>query len=285
MINISIPYTDVFKQKAPEFLELADVLELKWSKVEPVPGNHPRIFHWSEGIVQEDFFSLLYEQQLPQYLQEHQVDYFSFDLGPGCEKVKLLDTETVGFVYLPQSPAVTLDRLHHIVDKGIREIRTFFKGDLALEILNYYPTGAYENVCHPEIIREILLAHDIYLLVDLGHAEVTCFNLGIDMEVFLKQLPVEKIKQVHLSKPAVSTPQSFPAKVIDQLSRLIPRLPDQFAYDAHQLPDQKQMETALRLLTQSPLEQTYITIEYYKDVNNLLNSYKALKEIVTRLPN
>jgi uncharacterized protein (UPF0276 family) len=72
---------------------------------------------------------------------------------------------------------------------------------LLLENLDYCPEGAYEHVCEPEFIGEVLEATDCGLLLDLAHLQVTASWFGLDAETLLDRLPLERVVEVHLSSP------------------------------------------------------------------------------------
>jgi hypothetical protein len=67
--------------------------------------------------------------------------------------------------------------------------------------LDYNPTGAYEYVCEPAFITEVLKNTDTYLLLDLAHARVSASAFGIPVEEYIRQLPLEMVRQIHLNRP------------------------------------------------------------------------------------
>jgi len=126
---------------------------------------------------------------------------------------------------------------------------------LLLENLNYFKTGAYEHICDPEFISQVLEENDVFLLLDTAHVVVSAFNMGMDIYDYLNQLPLEKIFEVHLSKPGFINGNME---------------------DLHSLPDEDEYKILSFLLKHSsPL---YIAIEYYKDKDLLLDAYKILKK-------
>ncbi len=124
---------------------------------------------------------------------------------------------------------------------------------LLLENLNYNATGAYEHICEPEVIRTVLAATDTYLLLDLAHAQVSASRLGFALDEYLAKLPLERVKQLHISSP-----------------RLIGKT---FA-DVHETlrePDYKLLERILR-----QTEPWAVTLEYYRDAEALLEQAERL---------
>ena len=275
MVNIAVPYTQLFKERPDAFLTLSDAVELKWSEDIEFSISQPKIFHWSEGIVDDLFFDKLYQQNLPEYFAKYDIRYFSFDLGPGCRAIRMRHILN-GDLFFPASPSVTIDELQHLFEDKIRKIRSFFTGDLAVELMNYYPTGAYETVCEPAVISEIVRSQDTYLLVDIGHAQVTSFYLGMSLAEYLEALPVEKVKHVHLSKCGFLKSWDLPDTFRRDYANILSVFPEEFSYDAHECPGAHEMEHALQILRKSQVDDTYVTIEYYKNTDRLLNSYREL---------
>ena len=72
---------------------------------------------------------------------------------------------------------------------------------LLLENLDYNATGAYEHICEPEVISAVLGATDTYFLLDLSHAQVSASRLGYTVDDYLAQLPLERVRQLHVSGP------------------------------------------------------------------------------------
>jgi len=56
-------------------------------------------------------------------------------------------------------------------------------------------------VCDPEFIAEVLAATDAELLLDLAHAQVSASRLGYEIRAYLAKLPLERVKQLHVSAP------------------------------------------------------------------------------------
>jgi uncharacterized protein (UPF0276 family) len=72
---------------------------------------------------------------------------------------------------------------------------------LLIENLDYCPEGAYEHVCEPEFISEVLKRVDCGLLLDLAHARVSADWLGYDILDYLDRLPLDRTTELHLSSP------------------------------------------------------------------------------------
>ncbi|MBN1583469.1 MAG: DUF692 family protein, partial [Anaerolineae bacterium] len=72
---------------------------------------------------------------------------------------------------------------------------------LLLENLDYCPTGAYEHVCMPDFITAVLETTGTWMLLDLAHAQVSAAALGFPWADYLAQLPLHRVRQLHVSSP------------------------------------------------------------------------------------
>ena len=106
----------------------------------------------------------------------------------------------------------------------------------------------------PDMIRRVLRETGVALLLDLAHARVAADFRNMPVEDYLTQLPLEKVRQVHLSGV---------------------RALEGKAYDAHET----LVEDDYRLLSWA-LDRTQpavVTLEYFK------NDQEALREMLSRL--
>jgi uncharacterized protein (UPF0276 family) len=130
---------------------------------------------------------------------------------------------------------------------------------LFLENLDYNPGGAYEHVCEPEFIAAVLEESEVDLLLDLAHARVSASRLGFSIADYLMRLPMERVRQVHVSGP---------------------RLRDGVMVDAHE-PLLEEDYTLLRELLDltAPLA---LTLEYDRNETALKEQLGELRAILKR---
>ena len=83
----------------------------------------------------------------------------------------------------------------------IQQLSTLLPVPVLIENMDYNPTNAYEYVCEPGFINEVLVKTDTWLLFDLAHARVTAHAMGIAVEEYIDQLPMDRIRQIHLNSP------------------------------------------------------------------------------------
>ena len=91
--------------------------------------------------------------------------------------------------------------ISNIIRHGTR-LRDWAGVPLLLENYNYHPTNAYEYVCEPEVVHQILDAIGCGMLLDMAHAQISAHNMGWqDTKEYFKALPLEKVREIHLNHP------------------------------------------------------------------------------------
>lgn len=128
--------------------------------------------------------------------------WLSVHVGYSAAKVEF--AEGAGFRPEDTGPArahLARDDLLAVVSENVRLLREVINVPLLVENLDYTPTGAYEHVCEPSFIRELLAATGVELLLDLAHAQVSASRLGYSIQAFLSELPLERVRQLHVSAP------------------------------------------------------------------------------------
>jgi uncharacterized protein len=138
--------------------------------------------------------------------------------------------------------------LRGFLDKGIK---------IGLENNNYFPTPAYDIVTDSDFISEVVNEFGIYLLLDIAHAMVTCHNQGLRYNDYVNSLPLARLIQLHICRPEV------PSTGI--------------ARDSHEAPDHLMMREVVALVKKYP-QIRYLTIEYYKDKDRLVQSLRELQK-------
>lgn len=121
--------------------------------------------------------------------------WFSLHLGFASERVRF-----DGHM-LPESEPLGRDELLASVVGSVEKAKTSLDLPLLMENLDYCPEGAYEHVCDPAFISEVLEATDTGLLLDIGHLLVTASWFEVDPDVLLARMPLERLVEVHLSGP------------------------------------------------------------------------------------
>jgi hypothetical protein len=130
---------------------------------------------------------------------------------------------------------------------------------IGLENNNYYPTPAYQDVTDGDFISEVLEENDLFLLLDIAHAMVAAHNKNLSYDQYIASLPLHRIIQLHICQP------KLPVGGV--------------AVDAHGAPDEGMFQEVLRLVEKLP-NIKYLTIEYYKDKDILIESILHLRQLL-----
>jgi uncharacterized protein (UPF0276 family) len=128
---------------------------------------------------------------------------------------------------------------------------------IAVENNNYFPTEAYETVTDGDFLTELTERTGCGLLLDLAHAMITAHNTGRRLEEYTATLPLARTVQIHVCEPGLR--------------------PGTVATDAHHCPGQDMDGRVAAFARTLPV--WYVTVEYYKDAELLIDSllrYKGL---------
>jgi len=122
--------------------------------------------------------------------------WYSLHLGFSCADVDFRD-EAIQRL----SPTLQEETVFERICLLLTQLTDLLPVPVLIENMDYNPTGAYETVCRPDFICRILEQTNTFLLLDLAHAQVTASAMGIPVEAYLAQLPLEKVRQIHLNRP------------------------------------------------------------------------------------
>ena len=110
-----------------------------------------------------------------------------------------------------------------------------------------------------QFLTEIVQKNEIRFLFDIAHAQVTAHNKSIEYESYLEKLPLENAIQLHICKP---------------------NLEGNVGIDSHDKPDKHLLDHVLNLIDRfSSIK--YLTVEYYQDKNELVDSLRQLKGLLS----
>lgn len=132
---------------------------------------------------------------------------------------------------------------------------------LLLENLDYNLGGAYEFICEPSFIAEVLERTNTDMLLDIAHARVSASHFGVSIKEYLAELPMVRVKQLHISGP---------------------RLDGETLRDAHeplQAEDYELLEYVL-----SVTKPWVVTLEYNKEERALLEQLNMSNQVILKLP-
>jgi len=238
------PQSVILIQKNSDCLECRDrSFNALYSKQEVFHCELQLIHKWSEEKFE-------YIKQIKENKKELRL--ISFHLASCCDNPSIKDGRFVlgGEVYsgkeMLKNSRINLLRIKEIFKENIK---------LAVENNNFFPTGAYEFVTNPEFIAEIVYENEINFLFDIGHAKISAFNHKIDFNNYFQKLPLNRMIQIHISKPSLNNENEM--------------------IDSHELPDSQDILEAEEIINKYDVE--YNTIEYYKNTIKLVNILKQIK--------
>lgn len=233
------------------YLSIPGIKALEYKKPSPILNDKmKRLFHSASGIIQNDFIE--YFNSVIGYLLKNRVELFSFDLGPAAENVEIRDS-----YYTAISKPLSIDELKDKINLRLSYIKSKFGGDIALENLGYYPTTAYGYVCEADFITDVVQKNNVYLILDIAHAIITAHNFGVDKYEYISSLPLEKVKEIHLSAPG---------------------LKDRRWLDLHEKPASEEFKV-LDFIIKRIAGDPYLVVEYYKDLSGIAEAYRALDSL------
>jgi uncharacterized protein len=100
-----------------------------------------------------------------------------------------------------------------------RMIRNFIEIKLALNVpllienLDFSPFYTYETTTietvKPDFLTALICETNTYLLLDLSHAKVSAYQLGMDIFDYMEQLPLERTKEIHFSGSFYSKDEGY----------------------------------------------------------------------------
>ena len=214
---------------------------------------HNALYQWSlthkDGLEHKDAANITLQR-----LAQSRSPWYSLHLGFSVEEVEFYDEGMVGISPL-QPRELVLERCI----SRLKHLKSLLPVPILIENLDYNPTQAYEYVCEPDFIQEVLSETDTYLLFDLAHARVTAHAYGIPVEVYIAQLPIEKIRQIHLNRPCWRDGRLF---------------------DGHLSLEEEDYELFEKILSQC--QPWSVTLEYNHDPDNIRSQIKRLREILKR---
>jgi uncharacterized protein (UPF0276 family) len=211
---------------------------------------HNALWNWSlacpNALEHQDALQLM-----KQKLEQTKAPWLSIHLGFSAAEVVFDKTM--------QALSPTLDRkaLLETIVMNTRALAESIGVPLLLENLDYNPGGAYEYSCESSFIAEVLERTNTHMLLDIAHARVSASRFGMSVEDYLAELPMERVKQLHISGP---------------------RLEGDTLRDAHeplQVEDYELLEYVL-----SVTKPWAVTLEYSKEERALLEQVQKLRQFL-----
>ena len=127
-------------------------------------------------------------QRLKHFLHEHRIHYYSEHLSYCSDDGHLYDLMPIPF---------TEEAVHYVAER-IKQVQDILGQRIAMENVSYYaaPGKQMEEI---DFLNAVLQEADCDLLLDVNNIHVNSINHRYDAVAFLKRLPAERIRYIHIA--------------------------------------------------------------------------------------
>ena len=179
----------------PDFIEVAPENWMGiggyWKKIfKELTEKHPLFLHGlSLSIGSPDELDYTFLKSVKEFIQEYKPLVYSEHLSfSKCDNAHLYDLLPIPF---------TGDAVKHVANR-IRQVQDYLGQKIAIENVSYYTSVAAE-MSEIEFINAVLAEADCDLLLDVNNVYVNSFNHQYNPNEFIKQLPLERVKYIHMA--------------------------------------------------------------------------------------
>ena len=255
MFKIATPISHLFKNEADAKLIVSnsDCLECRDHSPREDNVSKHELFHFEMQIIHaidEDGFKYI-EDVLR---SKPNIKLASFHVASNCDKPVLIDG-----VFQLGGQQFSYEEMQQTAARNIARIKTFMPAGMMIcvENNNYLSSPAYKYVIEAGFLNELVAKNDIYFLYDIAHAHISAVNMGISFAEYYGGLPISRTRQVHICKFGLKSETE--------------------AFDAHYAPDEMIYAELRKVLEES--EVNYVTVEYYKETDGLIQSLQYLQNM------
>jgi uncharacterized protein len=179
-----------------DFLELItdhyiDMPPHKWLEAEAIAARFPVVLHsvelsiGTEGPIKRDYVQKV--REVAAMTKAHWIsDHLCFTGAGGLDLAQLAPL------------SFRVDVADRTADRT-REVMTFLERPFLIENVAYYFQVAGATMSEAEFIRRVVLQSGCYLLLDLTNVQCNAFNHGYDPFLFLDQMPLDRVIQIHVA--------------------------------------------------------------------------------------
>ncbi|MCX6545111.1 MAG: DUF692 family protein [Acidobacteria bacterium] len=253
-VSLALPVSTLIDRGDPSLvgtlLRLARVLEVRDHSQTIQNRSHRIIYHSDASIVVD--FSDEQVAHLARIVGEYSdIEMVSFHVASCYNRPKLIDGRFVPSgrrrrrLEMLETASKNLARVAGMLPEGT---------SVAIENNNYFPTGAYEDVCDPQFLTDLTREGNLGFVFDWSHAQISAAHLGVQVSDYITQLPLTRTVQVHISAPK-ETGSGW--------------------VDAHSLPPIEDVVAGARW-TAHATGLRYVTPEYYRDISALIKFCRSV---------
>ena len=199
-------FADVFPDQKilhPDFIEVApenwiDVGGYWRKKFDEPLEEYPLFTHGlSLSLGSPDEIDMDFLKKVKNFLNETGALIYSEHLSYSkCDNAHLYDLLPIPF---------TQDAVKHVA-KRIRQTQDFLERKIAIEIVSYY-SPLEPEMTEIEFVNAVLEEADCNLLLDVNNIYVNGFNHGYDPASFIEQLPMKRVKYIHMAGHTQVSPE------------------------------------------------------------------------------
>ena len=256
-IKIATPISNLIVNKLnPEIISFSDCLETRDASIN-CDYSKQELFHCElQPIHVFNDLQINYLKEIK--LTKPDLKLISFHLASCYENPKVIIGK-----FFPNGKKISEKKLIDNAKKNFVIIKKLFgeKIRIAVENNNHFNTEAYDFITKPDFIFKIVKDNKINFLLDIAHAKISAYNLKINFSNYLNKLPLNELIQIHIAKPGFDDSNEI--------------------YDKHDLPNEKDLTEVIALTKKYPTVE-YLTVEYYKNADNLLQILKQLKIMIKK---
>jgi uncharacterized protein (UPF0276 family) len=257
---IVTPYSSLFKSERDrnDIIEQSDAVEIRRrGQAESIKlPKLPKLYHCELSLVNK--WNEKEKEDIKKILTQTKFELVSFHLISRYSRNILID----GIFHGLGRPYREHELLFN-ANENISFLRSELDGKIPIliENNNYLGTDAYDIVTDNHFIKKVVEEFSLFFLWDIAHSFITSINKKVDLEEQLITLPLNKCLQVHLSRYEKA---------------------NGFAIDAHESLRDDDWVFFSNMVNSLPLLQ-YITIEYYKSKEKLINQLKKLRHTLSEV--
>ncbi len=156
---------------------------------------HNALYQWSlthaDGLQHQNALALTQQR-----LALTASPWYSLHLGFSAEVVDFVDEAMVAL-----SPVQDAQVIKARTAAALIALKHSLPVPLLVENLDFNPTGAYDVVCEPDFIHQMVEESGVFLLLDLAHARVSAAALNLPVQNYLAELPLHAVRQIHINRP------------------------------------------------------------------------------------
>ena len=251
--KIATPISNLFNnKKSADLIQInSDCLECRDSSIKD-KYKFQELFHCELQPIH------FFDENKIKYLKEIKstkpdLKLISFHLASCYENPKIKNGK-----FFPNGSKISENQLFSNAEVNFSIIKKIFGENIkiAVENNNHYNTEAYDYITKPNFIYKIVNDNDISFLYDTSHAKISAHNLNMNLDDYIDILPLNQIIQIHISRPGFDKNMNI--------------------FDKHYLPTKNELLEVISLTKRHP-KIKYLTVEYYKNCNNLIKLLNQLR--------